>query len=265
METIHRNLPSSALMVLGMARYTNRFTVISAIAVCLVLVGCALPPPGESPPPMPEPTDDAIRMAAVGDSITDGDSLDLAGGTPGPQSWVSYAIGPEVEFVGGWAEWGATSERMAEAVQEPFDADVLVILGGTNDAGRLAPSEVGDNLVLIAERAATGSVVLSSVPPNDFGGANSAELNAHLEQLAAQQGWTWVDSAAGLRSDEGDSFADDMSYDGVHPTEEGARVIGEAIGDAVIEAVSASGQSLAVKLALTPPLAPWAAAVAAPE
>lgn len=219
-----------------MARSTAR--IISTLAVCLVLVGCATaaPPPREEPPQLPEPTASAIRMAAVGDSITDGDSIDLAGGIPGPQSWVSYAIGPQIEFVGGWAEWGASTERMAEAVRGPFDADVLVILAGTNDAGWLEHDRIGENLDRIAEQAAVDTVVLSSIPPTDFAGDTKAELNAYLERLAERQGWVWVDAAAGLRA--GDAFAEGMSYDGVHPTEEGARVLGEAIGPAVIRAAS---------------------------
>ncbi|MBK0418240.1 SGNH/GDSL hydrolase family protein [Leucobacter sp. CSA1] len=204
------------------------------VAACLLAVGCASAPPRSSPPPLPEPAEGAIRMAAVGDSITDGDSIDLAGGSPGPQSWVSYAIGPEVEFVGGWAEWGATTERMADAVRGPLDADVLVVLAGTNDAGWTGHEQIGDNLTRIVENAGVETVLLSSVPPTDFAGATKTDLNAYLERFADDQGWAWVDAAAGLR--DGDAFSDGMSYDGVHLTEEGARVLGTAIGEAVVDA-----------------------------
>ena len=185
---------------------------------------------------MADPEADAIRMAAVGDSITDGDSRDFAGGVPGPQSWVSYAAGPEVDFVGGWAEWGASAEAMAQGVTGPFDADVLVILAGTNDAAWTPHEEVGRHLVDIAETAEIDEVVLSSIPPNAFSLGGAAELNSSLEDLAHQQDWVWVDSAADLR--DGDGYADEMSYDGIHPTEAGARVIGEAIGEAVRESAA---------------------------
>jgi lysophospholipase L1-like esterase len=125
---------------------------------------------------------------------------------------------------------------MADGVVESFDADVLVILAGTNDAGWTPPEQIAADLVRIVDNAGVPEVVLSSVPPNDFASASSHQLNASLEDIAREQGWTWVDAAAGLR--EGDGYAEGMSYDGVHPTEEGARVLGEAIGPAVIEAGS---------------------------
>ncbi|RBP65504.1 GDSL-like lipase/acylhydrolase family protein [Brevibacterium sanguinis] len=204
-------------------------------AACLVLGGCTAPP-APSPHPLSEPADGAVRMAAVGDSITAADSIDLAGGRPGPRSWVSHAVGPEVEFVGGWAEWGATTEQMAHGVQGPLDADVLVILAGTNDAGWVGHERIGANLDRIAEEAGVGTVVLSSVPPIDSASRSAVELNAHLERFAGEQGWVWVDAAAALRDDEGERFAPGMSDDGVHPTQQGARVLGEAIGEAVVRA-----------------------------
>lgn len=205
-----------------------------ALAACLAPAACAAMPPRAEPPPLAEPGADPIRMAAVGDSITDGDSMDLAGGVPGPLSWVSYAIAPGIEFAGGWAEWGATTEQMAAAVRQPLDADVLVILAGTNDAGWTPHEQIGEHLTRIAESAAVDVVVLSSVPPNDYALGKTAELNEYLERVAVREGWIWVDAAAGLRN--GDRYAEGMSYDGVHPSEEGARVIGEAIGAAILEA-----------------------------
>lgn len=206
--------------------------------VCLLLVACAS---GERPDPPATPsvtaTDGVIRMAAVGDSITAADSPDIDGGDPGPQSWVSYAAGPNVEYVGGWAVWGAPTAEMAEGITAPFDADVLVILAGTNDAGWTPFEEITANLETIVENAGVETVVLSSVPPLDRSPENATQLNAQLEDLAEQNGWIWVDSSAELR--DGDRFADGMAYDGVHPTEEGARVIGEAIQAAILEAFNA--------------------------
>lgn len=219
--------------------------LLLTLAAGLLLGGCTTesPPDGGRPtadPPTPDPTppvtDDPIRMAAVGDSITDADSPDFVGGEPGAQSWVSYAVGPRVEFVGGWAEWGAPISQMADAVRHPIDADVLVILAGTNDAGWTPPDEFAADLSRLVDNAAVEHVVLSSVPPTDFGMDATSELNAHLESLAARHDWTWVDAAAGLR--DGDRYSEGMSYDGVHPSEAGARVLGEAIGAAVIAAAA---------------------------
>lgn len=172
-------------------------------------------------------------MAAVGDSLTEADSPDIDRGDPGPQSWVSYAIGSDIEFVGGWASWGAPTQAMADAVDIPFDADVLVILAGTNDSGWTPFEITAANIETIVKTADVEIVVLSSVPPLDGAPENAVQLNRQLEPLAEQNGWIWVDSAAGLR--DGDQFADGMAYDGVHPTETGARVIGEAIREAILE------------------------------
>ncbi|WP_043502169.1 SGNH/GDSL hydrolase family protein [Georgenia sp. SUBG003] len=76
-------------------------------------------------------------------------------------------------------------------------------------------------------------VVISAVPPIDAAPALAAELNTALEALAQDEGWVWVDAPAGLR--DGARFADGMTSDGLHPTETGARVLGEAIGAVVRE------------------------------
>src|SRR5690606_13801761 len=49
------------------------------------------------------------------------------------------------------------------AVRRPVDADVLVLLGGTNDLGLASPAETAENLSLVAERADVDAVVLSAV------------------------------------------------------------------------------------------------------
>lgn len=206
--------------------------VVPAIlaALCLTLAACTWAPRAEV---SAEPPASAIRLAAIGDSITDADSADLVGGDIGEQSWVGYATGPDITFVGGWAEWGATTAQMASATQHALDADVLVILAGTNDVNATPFDQIGANIRQIVASADVESVVLSSVPPIDYSPGRTEELNAYLEGLAGDEGWTWVDASAGLR--EGRRFATGMSYDGIHPTAEGARVIGEAIRAAILE------------------------------
>lgn len=205
---------------------------LSAIvtALCLALTACGTPDAAVTV----APPDGALRVAAIGDSITDADSVDLIGGDIGEQSWLSYATGPDLAFVGGWARWGATTAEMVAATPDPLDADVLVILAGTNDATSTPYDEIGANLRELTTRAGIGSVVLASVPPLDRSPEAAQELNTYLQTLADAEGWTWVDASAGLR--EGRLFAPGMSYDGIHPTAEGARVIGEAIRAAVLEA-----------------------------
>lgn len=185
---------------------------------------------------------DAVRLAVVGDSITEADSPDFDGGRLGPESWVHHAVGDDVVLAGGWARWGATTAQMAAAV-EPVEADVLVVLAGTNDVGSGEPAAgTRENLRRIADVVGAPRVVLSAVPPIDAAPHLATDLNAELEDLAADEGWQWVDAPAGLR--HGDRFADGMASDGLHPTAAGARVIGEAVREAVLKAVlDAGGQA----------------------
>lgn len=209
-------------------------SVAALVVVGTVLAGCATRASPPEPPEASAPVD-AVRMAVVGDSITAADSEHLAGGMLGAQSWVSYAVGEDVAFAGGWAQWGARTAQMADGIAEPFDADVLVILAGTNDAyADDLDAEIGAHLVRIAERAGVDEIVLSSIPPLEPAPDRAEAVNAFLEPFAEQQGWIWVDATAGLR--DGDGFAPGTSYDGVHLTEAGARIVGGAIADAVLDA-----------------------------
>src|SRR5690625_7579093 len=89
----------------------------------LAAVACAGPGPDEPPEARPG----AVRMVAVGDSITAADSPDFAAGDLGPGSWVWHVVGRDVAFAGGWAVWGATTAVMAAGV-EARDGDVLVVI-----------------------------------------------------------------------------------------------------------------------------------------
>lgn len=230
-------MSSATVSVEGMLR-TSKMLLAALACAFLVACGAQSPQTGPTATPSVTATDGVIRMVAVGDSITAADSPDIDGGDPGPQSWVSYAAGAEIEYIGGWAVWGAPTEQMAEGITGPFEADVLVILAGTNDAGRAPFAEIAANLEVIVQNAGVETVVLSSVPPLDSAPENATELNTELESFAQQQGWVWVDAAAELR--DGDVFAEGMAYDGVHPTEAGAEVIGEAIRAAILEVFGTS-------------------------
>ncbi|GAA4286187.1 hypothetical protein GCM10022262_05460 [Georgenia daeguensis] len=206
-------------------------------AVVLALVAALLPASCSGrPDPAPDAATSqagAVRLAVVGDSITEADSPDFDAGRLGPQSWVHHAVGDGVVLAGGWARWGATTAQMAAAV-EPVEADVLVIVAGTNDVGSGEPAEcTRDNLRRVAEVVGAQRVVLSAVPPIDAAPHLATELNVELEDLAAEERWEWVDAPAGLR--QGGRFAEGMASDGLHPTEAGARVLGEAIREVVLD------------------------------
>ena len=194
----------------------------------LLLAAVACAGPGPDVPPEARPG--AVRMVAVGDSITAADSPDFAAGDLGPGSWVWHVVGRDVAFAGGWAVWGATTADMAAGV-EAHDGDVLVVLAGTNDAG-VPFSETAANLRSVVRTVGVPDVVLSAVPPIDADPARATRLNDDLADLAETEGWHFVAQPPGI-SQDGATFAPGMASDGLHPTEEGAAVLGAAIGEVV--------------------------------
>lgn len=176
----------------------------------------------------PEASDDTATFAVVGDSITDANSPDLPGGVLGTESWARYVVEAGLGFAGGWAEWGAPTSLMADSVSA-VDADVLVILAGTNDLALGVPfADTTEHLDRIVATVGIDEVVISSIPPIDALPEAAPQYNAQLASLAGQRGWRFVDASAGLRTDDG-RFIEGMAYDGLHPSEQGARVLGEAI------------------------------------
>lgn len=180
-----------------------------------------------APSSVPDPAAGTVTLAVVGDSISEADSRDFSAGRLGRASWVSHAVGDAVRFAGGWAVSGAVTAQMARGAR-PVQADVLVILAGTNDVYRGLPFDsCAANLRSIAQTVGAPRVVVSSIPPIDFEPDLVTAYNERVRELAAAQGWEFVDAMAGIRA--GERFAPGMSLDGVHPTVEAATEIGAAV------------------------------------
>lgn len=183
---------------------------------------------------------DAPSFAVVGDSITEAGSPDINAADPGPASWTFYAGDGAPQFVGGWARSGATTADMAQNTT-PMQADCLVILAGTNDVARDVPFDVSAaNLRSIAARAGVPTVIVSAIPPFDPDPRAATTYNEDLVSLAADEGWTFTDPMAGIRT--GDRFTPSMTSDGIHPTNEAARIIGADLKRAVIDATTSQRQ-----------------------
>lgn len=210
--------------------------LIGILGVLLSLVGA---PQGPKPTPLALGTlaqANSTTFLVAGDSITAAGSHTVAAGQVGEASWIHF-VHPEgqpsdLTWVGGWAMGGAQTGDMTRALHHA-SADALVIVAGTNDlAHRIGFAQIAANLQSLTKIVSTEVVLLSSVPPRDDEASQTAIYNEFLRQLAMEQGWLFVDAAAGLRTPAG-TFKAGLSDDGVHPTIAGAQILGHAIGEAL--------------------------------
>jgi lysophospholipase L1-like esterase len=146
---------------------------------------------------------------------------------------VPAAIGPTVDFVGGWAVPGAPTAAM-RAGARPVAADVLVLMAGTNDV-RLGVDwpETEDNLVAIVETVGIGRVLVSAIPPYDPDPGRSVDFNRRLEKLAADRGWTFLTPWSTF--DDDGSWTAGASADGVHPVPSVAAEVGRQLNVVMAE------------------------------
>ena len=173
-----------------------------------------------------------IGFVVVGDSLTAGTEPLDGNRVVGSASWVPAASDPPLTFLGGWAVPGATTAAMLEGVG-PMGADVLVLMGGTNDLMRGHDlAETRANLVAIVDEVNAPEVLLCAVGPLDGRAAEVTDYNRQLEALAAESGWTFVDPWGAAWNDG--SFVEGASDDGVHPTPEYADRVGREIRAALL-------------------------------
>lgn len=238
---------------------TRRRTAIAVGAVAAVVIAAAaviaflpasgmgggpqalIPSSSEAPTATPTPEQtfapadpSAETFAVVGDSIsarTDRTGIDQSAG-----SWTSYAPGDGLEYRNtGWAQNGARLAEMQLNLGE-VDADVLVILAGTNDL--TAGMSIADRLAIVgqlAEQSGAAQIVVSAVPPFDPLPSASTAWNAALAVYAYQNDYTFVDPWLALRTTDG-TYAAGQTVDGVHPTTTAAATAGAALRAGIVAA-----------------------------
>src|SRR5690606_33450394 len=124
--------------------------------------------------------------------------------------------------------------------QDVIDLDpaVVVILAGTNDiAGNTGPATeemIQGNLASMAELARANGirVVLSSIlPASDYPwrpglepGPKIVRINEWMRDYARENGFVFLDYHSAM-VDDALGLPPELAYDGVHPTEEGYRVM----------------------------------------
>ncbi|MDO7881492.1 SGNH/GDSL hydrolase family protein [Salinibacterium soli] len=202
----------------------------------ILLAGCASAssaaedaPGRASRHPDPSP----ITFAVVGDSITAWTSLE-----PGLSSWVGTARSARVLLKGGWAVAGATTVDMLAGVDDVPDADVLVVMAGTNDilggATDASLAATADRITEIVRETGIDRVVLSAVAPNDFRQEGTEKLNDALAALAARHGWTWFDPWMFVREADG-GYVRGVSADGIHPSRQVEMRVGTELRGVILD------------------------------
>jgi lysophospholipase L1-like esterase len=131
------------------------------------------------------------------------------------------------EFAGGWAKGGASTQLMRDSVSA-VDADVLVVIAGTNDTSRVPFATSADNIKAIVAKVGVKRVIISSIAPRDANPDVAASYNAQLEPFVTAQGWEYVDAWAGVRTSN-NQYSPAMTGDGVHPTEPAVKLLSAAI------------------------------------
>jgi acyl-CoA thioesterase-1 len=179
--------------------------------------------------PAPAPASSGDRtFTAIGDSITAGmvqgtDHFD----TPGPTSWLSGETAAHLVRMGGWAEPGTVTADMRANVV-PTAANLLVLLGGTNDLARGIPWDTtAANLQQIGSTVGARDTLLVAIPPSDADPANRNAFNGRLATLAGQLGWHFLDPWTSV--DTGGAWSPGTTVDGIHPTPSAAAAIGRII------------------------------------
>lgn len=187
-----------------------------------------LPPKGEAP-----------RIVFMGDSITEGWVSKM------PQFFTPGRIGRGIS--------GQTTPQMLVRFRQDvirLQPDVVQIMAATNDvAGNTGPmtdDAIQDNFRSMVELAhAHGiKVILASIPPAaDFPwrrgldpGPRIVRLNQWLKAYAAQTRSVYADYWSAL-SDGGLGLNPELTYDGVHPDEDGYAVMAKTAEAAIAEAL----------------------------
>ena len=196
--------------------------------------------------------DDAVRVAIVGDSLTAGGGRLLSDGLDA-NTWMTYARGDGVEWVGGWARGGSTIQEQAAAVTPVADVDVLVLMSGTNDVRKgIGFAESAASYDAVVAVVAPRHVVVAAIPPYDRSPAAAAVYQRALERHVLDKGWTWTDPWGFAR--DGLVFAAGTSPDGIHPTTAGYQRLGESLRETILDVGGARGDLLQAGPASDPAL-----------
>src|SRR5262245_38630393 len=170
------------------------------------------------------------RIVALGDSLTAGLGLDAASAYPALLQARLTADGFDYDVVNAGVS-GDTSAGGLSRLEWALDGDVRVLvvaLGGNDGLRALPPDELKGNLAAIIEKAQARhiTVVLAGMeaPPN-FGRDYVVRFHRVYPELASQYHLPFVPFLL-----EGVAGSETLNQrDGIHPTEEGAKIVADNI------------------------------------
>lgn len=178
-------------------------------------VPTATPKPTPKPTATPTPTPTTISVTYAGDSLTAMDG-----------SWMRQLNDKTLTNIGGTAIGGATVPRILTNVSAR-DADVLVVMAGTNDI-RYARSSttITQNIGKVVHKVGARHVVIAAIAPSNvtkYGKKHIDRrkqgeiLNRDLQNYALTNGYLFVDPWAADRQLNG-GWPSNRTIDGTHPT-----------------------------------------------
>lgn len=193
---------------------------------------------------------DAVVIAAMGDSLTQGFGLPQADGlVPQLQDWLD-AQGAEVRLINAGVSGDTTAgglARVAWTLTPEVDA-MIVTLGGNDLLRGLDPALARENLsgILAAAREqGVETLLVGMEAPGNYGPEYKREFDAIYPELAAEYESLYLSTLfAGLI--EGEAPADPAELrpffqaDGIHPNAVGVTRIVEGLGPSVLDLIKAA-------------------------
>jgi acyl-CoA thioesterase-1 len=170
------------------------------------------------------------RIVALGDSLTAGLGLDAASAYPALLQNRLTAGGLDYEVVNAGVS-GDTSAGGLSRLDWALEGDVrvlIVALGGNDALRALPPEELQQNLATIIEKAQARHIIVilagMEAPPN-FGHDYVVRFHRVYPELASRYHVAFVPFLL-----EGVAGSETLNQrDGIHPTEEGAKIVADNI------------------------------------
>ena len=172
------------------------------------------------------------RVLFLGDSITD--QWRKTGDTVWKTSFEHF---PAAEAGIGGDTTAGLLWRIKNGILSDISPKVIVILIGTNDALHISPCKIAENIKEItkyAKQIVPGvKIILMSLLPRErfqdsYGRRATSYVNAEIQVVAENEKIDFVDNYKSLLN-KNNEYTEDLSIDGIHLTEKGYVVLGEAI------------------------------------